>query len=77
MIRLPGVPSVTSKIAQEKGRVLETVLRKGASVTISLRSPGVLNSASRNSTKGGILEFLCWEREPLLTISLRKRAFTN
>ena len=37
MIRLPGVPSITSKTGQEKGRVLETVLRKGASVTIIIR----------------------------------------
>ena len=29
MRRSPGVLSFTSKIAQEKGRVLETLLRKG------------------------------------------------
>ena len=51
MLRLLGVWSIASKIAQE-GRVLETVLRRGASVTISLRLPGVPNITSRNSTGG-------------------------
>ena len=39
---MPGVLSIASKIAQEEGRVLETVLRKGASVTILLRLLGIL-----------------------------------
>ena len=41
--------------------------------------PGVLNIASRNiaQEEGRVaLEILCWGRESL-TISLRKRAFTN
>ena len=29
MIRLPGVPSITSKIAPEERRVLETVEKRG------------------------------------------------
>ena len=52
MIRLPGVPSITSKVAQGTGRVLEPVLRKGASVTILLRFLGVLNITSGNCTGG-------------------------
>ena len=73
LIRLPGVLSITGKIAQEEGRVLETVLRKrGTSKTISLR----------------LLVFCKWElnrrkRGPMLgegasvTTSLRPRAFAN
>ena len=52
MTRLLGVPSITSEITQEEGRVLETVLRKGASVTILLRLLGVLNIISSDSTGG-------------------------
>ena len=67
MIRLLGVLNITKKkIAQEEGRVLEPVLRKEASVTTSLRLPGVPNIISRNRTGRGVaLETLCWERRPL------------
>ena len=51
-MRLPGVLSIASKIAQGEGRVLETVLRKGASVAVSLGWPGALNITRRNSTGG-------------------------
>ena len=40
MIRLPGVLSIASKIAQEEGESLRLV-RKRASLTIFLRLPGV------------------------------------
>ena len=52
LIKLPGVLSIASKIAQEKGRVLETMLRKGDSVTILLRLLGFLNIISGNCTGG-------------------------
>ena len=68
MIRLLGVLSITSKIAQEEGRVLEIVLRKGDSATILLRLCGVLKITSRGPMLG---------KGPSVTISLRQRAFTN
>ena len=54
--RLSGVPSITSKTVQEEGRILETVLKKGASVTILLRLWGVLNITKREvyAGKGGL-----------------------
>ena len=63
---MPGVLSITSKIAQKEARVLETVLRKGTSVSFCknvAKIAGVLNITSGNYTvgKGG----LCWERGPL------------
>ena len=73
-MRLPGVLSIASKIAQGEGRVLETVLRKGASVTI------LPNITSRNCTGE---RAYAWKGGPMLgkgasiTISLRQRAFTN
>ena len=63
MIRLPGVRSITGKIVQEEGRVLEPVLRKGASVTMLLRLSSVLNTTSGNYME--VEEGLCWERGPL------------
>ena len=73
MIRLPGVLSITSKLAQEKG-VIETVLREGALVTISLRSPGVLNITEQIAQEE--VGHLCWEGG-LCNISLSERTFTN
>ena len=69
MIRLPGVLSIASKIAQEEGRVLETLLGQEASVIILPGLPGVLNIRSRKLYKKGwggvVLEILCLERELL------------
>ena len=74
MIRLQGVPSIVSKTAQEEGRVLETVLRKGASVTTLLRIPGVLNimGLSQDKERGPMLG-----KEASVRISLRQRVCTN
>ena len=74
MIRLSGVQTITSKTTHEDRRVLDTVLRKGASVTI------LLNITSRNCTGE---RAYAWKGGPMLgkgasiTISLRQRAFTN
>ena len=75
MIKLLGTQSIASKTAQEEGRVLEPVLRKGASVTILLRLQGVLNITSGNCTggKGGPI----LGKGASVTISLRQRAFIN
>ena len=70
---MPDVLSITSKTAQEEGRVLQTVLRKGASVTILLRLLGILNITSGKCTGGRCWEWgLCnnftnQDKEPLLT----------
>ena len=66
---MPGVPSITSNTAQEEGRPLETVLRKGASVTTLLRIPGVLNitGLSQDKERGPMLG-----KEASVRISLTK-----
>ena len=46
-------PALQAK-AQEEGRVLGTVLREGASVTMLLRSKGVLNITSGTCTGGRV-----------------------
>ena len=70
-IRFPGVPSITNKIAQEE-RVLETVLRKGASVSFYndlTEFAGCPKHHKQESYRKGagevVLEILCWKRELL------------
>ena len=62
LMRLPGVPSIASQIAQEEGRVLEMAEKRGFCNNLT-EIAGVLNVASRiaQEEEGG----LCWERGPL------------
>ena len=59
--------ALQAKIAREEGRVPETVLRKGASVTISPRLWGVLNITKRGPMPGKGASVTISLKQPLLT----------